>query len=79
MGTKRGKEEGSFARETRAQAVEFYRDIVQGLRAWQPPAPKLATPPEPGPAEASPDPPGFADEEARDPGEGQDPDQEPPS
>lgn len=72
MGTKRGKEEGSFARETRSQTVEFYRDIVQGLRAWQPPAPKLSTPPEPGPAQASPDPPGFADEETRDPGEGQD-------
>jgi hypothetical protein len=61
MGTKRGREEGSFVRETRRQAIAFYRDIVQNLRAWQPPAPKL--PPEreeEAPRPALPDPPPFS-------------------
>ena len=39
MGTKRGKEEGSFVRETRRQAIDFYRDLVQDLRPWQASAP----------------------------------------
>lgn len=43
MGQKRGRAEGSFVRETSAQAVEFYRDLVQDLKAWQAPAPKLRT------------------------------------
>jgi hypothetical protein len=51
MGQKRGRAEGSFVSETAAQAVEFYRDIVQNLKGWQAPAPKLrvdteTTPPE---------------------------------
>lgn len=41
MGQKRGREEGSFVRETRAQTVAFYGDLVQRLKGWQPPAPKL--------------------------------------
>ena len=41
MGQKRGRAEGSFVRETSAQTVTFYRDIVQNLKAWQAPAPKL--------------------------------------
>jgi len=50
MGTKRGKGEKSFVLETRQQAVDFYRNIVQDIRAWQPPAPKL---PDEAPAEAA--------------------------
>ena len=46
MGQKRGRAEGSFVRETSAQTVAFYRDIVQNLKAWQAPAPKLRTEPE---------------------------------
>src|SRR5205807_8380266 len=46
MGQKRGRAEGSFVRETSAQTVTFYRDIVQELKAWQAPAPKLRTEPE---------------------------------
>jgi hypothetical protein len=46
MGQKRGRAEGSFVRETSAQAVEFYRDLVQNLKPWQAPAPKLRTEPE---------------------------------
>jgi hypothetical protein len=47
MGQKRGRAEGSFVRETSAQTVAFYRDIVQNLKAWQARAPKLRTGPEP--------------------------------
>ena len=43
MGQKRGRAEGSFVRETSAQAVEFYRDLVQDLKPWTPPPPKLHT------------------------------------
>jgi hypothetical protein len=46
MGQKRGRGEGSFVRETSAQAVEFYRDLVQDLKAWQAPAPRLHSDPE---------------------------------
>jgi hypothetical protein len=46
MGQKRGRAEGSFVRETGAQTVAFYRDIVQELKAWQAPAPKLRSEPE---------------------------------
>ena len=41
MGQKRGKAEGSFVRETRAQTFDFYRDLVQNLKPWQARAPKL--------------------------------------
>jgi hypothetical protein len=43
MGEKRGRAEGSFVRETSAQTVTFYRDIVQNLKGWHAPAPKLRT------------------------------------
>jgi hypothetical protein len=43
MGQKRGRAEGSFVRETAAQTVEFYRDLVQILKPWQATAPKLRT------------------------------------
>lgn len=41
MGIKRGRGRGSFVGDTRHQVLDFYRDLVQDLRAWQPPAPKL--------------------------------------
>jgi hypothetical protein len=40
MGVRRGGDQG-FPAAAEAQVVEFYRDVVQGLRAWQPAAPKL--------------------------------------
>lgn len=46
LGTKRGKGEKSFVRDTRQQAVDFYRELVQDLRAWQAPAPKLPAEPD---------------------------------
>lgn len=73
MGTKRGKEEGSFVIETRRQAIDFYRDLVQNLRAWQPPAPKLRRDEtEEDPLPAQPQPPAFASVDRREPGEGAD-------
>lgn len=42
MGIKRGKLAGSIVGDTRGQAIEFYRTILQTLRLWVPPAPKLA-------------------------------------
>ncbi len=41
MGTKQGKEQGSFVAETRRQAVDFYRELVQDVRAWQPRPPRF--------------------------------------
>lgn len=41
IGTKRGKGQGSFVGETRRQVLDFYRNPVQNLRAWQAKAPKL--------------------------------------
>ena len=60
MGTKRGRQQGSFVAESRRQAIEFYRTIVQGLKPWSASAPKL-----PGEAAkasggvATPEPPDF--------------------
>jgi hypothetical protein len=45
MGQKRGRAEGSFVRETSAQAVACYRNLVQNLKPWTAPAPKLRTEP----------------------------------
>ncbi len=47
MGQKRGRTEGSFVRETRAQAVTFYRDLVQNLKPWQARAPQIRAEPDP--------------------------------
>jgi hypothetical protein len=43
LGQKKGKAQGSFVRETSAQTIAFYRDLVQNLKAWQPPAPRVRT------------------------------------
>ena len=47
MGQKRGQAEGSFVRETASQTVAFYRDIVQNLKPWHAPAPRLHDPEQP--------------------------------
>lgn len=44
MGTKRGRAEGSFVRETNAQVISFYSELVQDLKPWQAPAPKVHSP-----------------------------------
>lgn len=70
MGQKRGRAEGSFVRETSAQAVEFYRDLVQNLKPWHAPAPKLRTEPESrdGAATETPIIPAWVGEERPSPG-----------
>jgi hypothetical protein len=50
MGTKRGRGDASFVKETRQQAVDFYRDLVQGLSPWRAKAPQLPDEPEEQPA-----------------------------
>jgi hypothetical protein len=73
LGTKRGKGKGSFVRETRQQAVNFYRTLVQDLRAWQPSPPKLpAEPVERQPETPTQTPPPFTADE-REVGEAADP------
>lgn len=73
MGTKRGKGEKSFVRETRQQAIDFYRDIVQDLKRWQASAPKMPEPATDVPEEPTPTPPPFGSGTQREPGEGTDP------
>jgi hypothetical protein len=73
MGTKRGRGEKSFVLETRQQAVDFYRRIVQDLRAWQASAPKLPNEPEKAPETPTAEPPPFSAEDEREAGEAVDP------
>ena len=74
MGQKRGKEEGSFVRETRVQTFDFYRDLVQNLKPWQARAPRLHEPPPAHDVPETPtsEPPPFVADE-RDAGEAHDP------
>jgi hypothetical protein len=69
LGLKGGKGQGSFVRETRRQVIDFYREIVQNLKPWQPKAPKLPD----APAEVSETPqsapPPFVAVDERDAGE----------
>lgn len=74
MGQKRGKAEGSFVRETRAQTFEFYREIVQQLKGWQARPPKLRDPDgEDVPEAPSPEPPRFEESDVREAGDASDP------
>jgi hypothetical protein len=78
MGQKRGKAEGSFVSETRAQLFAFYRDLVQNLKPWQAPAPKLREEPPPAEVPDTPDaePPPFVASDVREIGEAADPSSE---
>ncbi|MGH2715191.1 MAG: stress response protein [Thermoleophilaceae bacterium] len=69
MGTKRGKGERSFVLETRRQAMDFYRELVQDLRPWRAAPPKLPDEPDEVPETAAAEPPGFS-QNVREPGEG---------
>jgi hypothetical protein len=71
MGQKRGKAEGSFVRETRAQTFDFYRGIVQQLKAWQARPPKLREA-EDVPDTPSSEPPSFSESDAREIGQATD-------
>ena len=41
MGTRRGRTQGSFVRVAMDQTIGFYRDVLQKVDKWVPPAPKL--------------------------------------
>jgi hypothetical protein len=41
MGTKRSGVKGAFIVSVRRTVEDFYREVVQPLRPWVPPAPKL--------------------------------------
>jgi len=69
LGSKRGRGQGSFVAETRRQLVEFYREVVQDLRAWQPRPPRLPEPPTSVPSTPQPEPPPFTAPEGREIGE----------
>jgi hypothetical protein len=74
MGQKRGKTEGSFVRETRAQTFDFYREILQQLKPWQARPPKLrGTEESDVPETPSPEPPRFEDADVREVGDATDP------
>ena len=53
VGTKRRTGSGSFVGDVEQLVDEFYREVVQGLKAWTPPAPQLAADEEPQRAEIS--------------------------
>jgi hypothetical protein len=73
MGTKRGKGERSFVLETRKQAIDFYRDLVQTLRPWRAVPPKLPDEPEEVPETPTAEPPPFSATDDREPAEAQPP------
>ena len=61
MGSKRGKAPGSFVSESKRQAIDFYRLIVQGLKPWSASAPKLPGQEDAASPAASSEPPEFSD------------------
>lgn len=72
LGMKRGRLAGSLVTESKSQTNDFYRSIVQGIRAWAAPAPKLPAAPAKTDIAASPEPPPFSSSE-REFGEGVEP------
>jgi hypothetical protein len=70
LGVKGGKGQGSFVRETRRQVIDFYGEIVQKIKPWQAPAPKLPEPPAQVPETPQPEPPPFVASDEREVGEG---------
>ena len=59
LGMKRGRVPGSFVLESKQQTSDFYRAVVQSIRAWAPVAPKLPAGESPEKPVASSDPPAF--------------------
>lgn len=78
MGSKRGKGPGSFIHDTKRQVIDFYRDVVQNLVAWQPRAAKLPTESRAAPDTPTHEPPDFSATGDREVGEARDPYREPP-
>ncbi|CAN5767423.1 hypothetical protein BH24CHL6_BH24CHL6_15420 [soil metagenome] len=51
LGRKRGRGPGTFVGDSRKQLLDFYRDVLQRIRPWQPPAPRLPDKAEGAPVE----------------------------
>jgi hypothetical protein len=60
LGAKRGRGPGSFVLESRNQTSAFYRDVIQLLRPWAAPAPRLPEAAASASSEATPEPPPFS-------------------
>lgn len=75
LGSKGGRSQGSFVRETRRQVIDFYRDIVQNLKPWQAKAPKLPETPGEIPLTPQTEPPPFVAADEREPGDATLPDE----
>ncbi len=73
LGTKRGKGKGSFVADTRAGAIDFYREIVQSISAWRAKAPRLPAKPSEPDLPASSEPPPFTAPDAREIGQADEP------
>jgi hypothetical protein len=73
MGQKRGRGAGSFVSDTRTQVLDFYRDILQNIKVWQPKAPRLPEIPDEVPETPVPDPPPFVAAGTREVGDASDP------
>ncbi len=73
LGVKRGKVPGSFVHASRQQANDFYRLVLQQLRAWSARAPKLPEAAEASTLEASSEPPAFSAVAGREFGEATEP------
>jgi hypothetical protein len=69
LGLKGGRGQGSFVRETRAQVIDFYGEIVQNLKAWQVKAPKLPGAPAQPTESPTAEPPPFVSVDEREFGE----------
>ena len=54
MGKKGGRKDGSFVAETRRQATDFYRDLVQGLMPPRTKAPKIREEEKPNDSDSQP-------------------------
>lgn len=73
MGSKRGKGKGTFVGDSRDQVTAFYREVVQRIKPWAAPAPRLPGQPDTSVTTATSQPPDFSAPGGRDPGEGLDP------
>lgn len=61
MGVKRDATQGSFIHSVVSTTKEFYREVLQNLRAWKAPPPKLKEPMEEAPTELEDLPPSMAE------------------
>ncbi|HEU4722916.1 MAG TPA: hypothetical protein VFS59_16265 [Gemmatimonadaceae bacterium] len=73
LGTKRGRGRGSVVADARAQAIDFYGQIVQAISPWRARPPRLPEKAAEPDLPATPDPPPFTDLDGRDIGQADQP------